>query len=419
MKNLWKIDGWKNILKGLGGKSDATKDTYFGTAEVLDEEELTRMYMSEGLGKKIISRPADDMTRNGISIEGDAKNKIKNELIRLKAETVINTAIKWARLYGGAIVVVGANDGRKLDTPLAVKGIKGIDWLKVYPASKITCTNADIIQDPDSPFFEDFEVFQIQKIGGEPLHVHSTRILAFKGDPVPDQAKNVSFKYLYWGSSILQSIWNQLKNYGAVEQSIVNLLMEIVIGKYKLSNLAELLSENNTEAIYNRLEIINASKSIINGVLLGADEEYTRDSVNLTGIPDVMDRFMLSLSAVCEIPVTLLFGRSPAGQNATGESDLRNYYDMISSKQTTWLKPPLQSLVNMINGYMKVTTDPIITFNSIWTPTQEQLIEIKKKQAETDQIYINTGVLTAEEITKNRFEKGYSFETVVESAEED
>lgn len=416
LSSLFKKDGWINVLKGLGGKSDATGNTFFGEFEILDDEELTRMWMGEGMGKKIVSVVADDMTRNWIDIPEDGNNKIMKELARLEAKTLMNEALKWARLYRGSVVILGLDDGGKLEEPVN-KSVKSIDWMKVYPAPRIMNQETDVVTDPKSKYFEEFEIFKIQKINGTEIKVHTSRCLVFKGDPVPNNIQNIGFNYLYWGNSILQSIWNQLKNYGGVEQSVVNLMYEAVIGKYTLSGLAEMLSEGKTTEILERMELINAGKSIFNGVILGEDEDYIRDNANVSGIAELMDRFMMSLSAVSEIPVTRLFGRSPAGENATGDSDNRIYYDMVGSKQETWLGPPLQQLVNLINIYMKVRAEPMIVFNNVWEPSQAELITMRKEQMETDIGYINTGVLSPEAVTESRFANGYSFETDVEDME--
>ena len=312
------------------------------------------------------------------------------------------------------MIVLGINDGGKLEEPINAGRVKGIDWLQVYPIPRITSTITSLVKDPKSPYFGDFEKLDIQGITGAPFPVHRSRCLIFQGDPVPNTISSIGADYMYWGVSSLQSIWQQIKDLGAVSQSVANLMMEVIVGKYKLSNLVEMLSQNNTAALYTRMEIINASKSIINGVLLGEGEEYTRDTANLSGIPDVMDRFMMMLSAVSEIPMTRLFGRSPAGQNATGESDLTNYYDMVSSRQETQLQPQLQELVNLINLYTKVAKEPQVVFNSLWEPTQTETQVMKKQQAETDKTYIDAGVLTAEEVRASRFENGYSYETHIE-----
>ena len=51
------------------------------------------------------------------------------------------------------------------------------------------------------------------------------------------------------------------------------------------------------------------------------------------------------LSSLTNIPQTLLFGRSPAGMNATGESDLENWYNFVERIQKLMLKPNLLVLL--------------------------------------------------------------------------
>jgi len=216
-KKRYNADGWFNALASLGKQSDKTRVTQFGEVPTLVDDELTRMWIGEGFGKKIVGAVADDMTRNWINIAGDSKNEIQKELTRLDSEKKVNEALKWARLYRGSLVVVGAQDGGKLSKPLNIERIKGIDWLKVYPASRIPVSSTNLVRDPKSPFFEELEFFDIHKRNGGIIKVHASRCLIFKGEPVPDTSRNFKDEHTYWGMSILQSIWHQLSNYGAVE----------------------------------------------------------------------------------------------------------------------------------------------------------------------------------------------------------
>jgi phage-related protein (TIGR01555 family) len=417
--SLFKGDGWKNAFAGLSGKSDKTQHTYFGAFSILDDAELSSIWLGEGLSKKIVSAPADDMVKNWIDINGDDDGKIAADLTKLEAKSKINEALKWMRLYRGAVIVMGIKDGGQLEDPVNLNRLSGkqgtVQWLKVFSASRVLNTQLDIITDPDSPYFEDIETFKIQKLSGGVLEVHRSRCLVFKGEPIPDSnITGLSFNHRYWGSSALQSAFESIKNFGAISQSVANLMMEFVIGKYTISNLAELLAEDNTKALYTRMEIINASKSTINGVLLAENEKYERDSANVGGIGDIIDRFMMMLSATVEIPVTRLFGRSPAGENATGESDLRNYYDFVTARQESQLLFPLQYLVFLV-GTSVGNKKPIISFNSVWEPTLKELIEMRNSQAETDQIYMQNQVVSPDEIRDSRFGgKEYSFETEIE-----
>lgn len=404
LSRLFHKDGWINLLAGFGKKNtDKTKDTNFEAPTILVEQDLTNLWVGDGLGGKIVSAVADDMTRKWITIPEDDDDKILHELDRLDAEEKFNEALKWMRLYQGALIVIGTKGGGSLDQPMT-ENVQGITFLKVYPSSRVHIQTQDFVTDQSSPYFGDIEMFRVQSVSGIEIKIHRSRCLIFKGIPVPsDNSSSIDLKMRYWGLSVLNPVWDRLKNFGATEQGIANLMYEVVIGKYKLSNLAELLSENNTEAVYTRMEIINASKSLINAVLLGENEDYTRDTANLTGIPDVLDREMMIISGIVGIPVTRLFGRSPAGQNATGESDLRNYYDMVVAEQKTKLKPPLQALIVLINSYLKATKDPTFEFNSVWEMTEKEKADIEKLHADADNIYITNGVVTPEEVTAKRF----------------
>ena len=70
-----------------------------------------------------------------------------------------------------------------------------------------------------------------------------------------------------------------------------------------------------------------------------------RYSYSFTGLSDIYDQFMLDMSGAAEIPATKLFGRSPQGLYATGESDLKNYYEMIAQMQERILRPALEKLL--------------------------------------------------------------------------
>jgi phage-related protein (TIGR01555 family) len=327
VKHLRK-DGWSNLFSSIGKRGkDKTDGNFFTSSDynLWDDNALTELYTYDGLGAKIINRKADDMTRTWFTIQNDTDGLIQEELKELKAHSEINKAIKWARLYRGCLILIlFEGDLTPLDKPVNPNTIKGISGLRIYSAPRVNITTTDIVDNPRSPYFDEVEIYPVRKRNGEMLKVHASRCLVFKGIPVPDYSELLDFQYRYWGVPLFVQVYDRLSNYGVVEKGICNIMQEATIGKFVLNNLASLLAQNDNESldkIYTRIEIINTSKSVINAVLLGEGEEYTRDTVNLSGIEGVVDRMMMNLSAVTDYPVTILFGRSPAGQNATGESD--------------------------------------------------------------------------------------------------
>ena len=127
------------------------------------------------------------------------------------------------------------------------------------------------------------------------------------------------------------------------------IMEDFVNGILKVPNLTAIMaSQCGDQDVIKRLNILNLSKSTTNTMILDADETYEKYSTNVTGIADLIDRFMLSLSAVTRVPASLLFGRNPAGMNATGESEFRAFYDAIKQEQETKLRGVLEKLVRYI-----------------------------------------------------------------------
>jgi phage-related protein (TIGR01555 family) len=409
-------DGWMNVFAGIGGQYDKSLYTTTADYRILSNQTLTDLWMGDGLGNRIVKIVADDMTRKWITVPGDPSEKILDALHQLHAKSAFHEALCWMRLYGGSLIVAGYRDGGNLDDPLNEGSIKSIDFLQVYSRDQVFLIETNLIGDPNDPNFGEPEYFDIQPKYGRTFRVHRSRCLVFKGEMVPNYAKEDNWNH-YWGMSVLQPIWDRISNLGAAEQGVSNIMLEFIVGKYKLENLAKMLAEGRENEVIRRLTLINMGKSLINAVLLGENEDYTRDSANMGGLADVLDRLMMFLAGVSGIPVTKLFGRSPAGENATGEFDMRNYYDMVSSVQENKLQRPLQMLVGFIAKVLKIA-DPIIEFNPLYQPTQKEMLEMRKLQADIDNIYLEKAVLTPEEVFTSRFVDGYSFETEVEPFQE-
>ena len=104
-----------------------------------------------------------------------------------------------------------------------------------------------------------------------------------------------------------------------------------------------------------------------------------------SGLSDVYDSMCLDLAGASRIPVTKLFGRSPAGMNATGESDLQNYYDYVDTLREKSLRPILYKLLPIMamSAWGMIPEGLDIAFPPLWTPTAKEVAEIAKAKAET------------------------------------
>jgi phage-related protein (TIGR01555 family) len=181
-----------------------------------------------------------------------------------------------------------------------------------------------------------------------------------------------------------------LNTIGSSIGSIDQLLQEVSVGKYKIKDLATLLStEEGKAAIQRRVELMDLTRSVFRSQYFDSEEDFTRDNVSFTGVPDVLSILFMLISSMTGYPITRLFGVSPGGMNATGESDMRNYYDMVRSEQTNSLQPVLLRIVRIIAEWKKIE-EPYIVFLPLQTMTEKEKADIDKLTADKEQIEANT-----------------------------
>lgn len=132
---------------------------------------------------------------------------------------------------------------------------------------------------------------------------------------------------------------------------------------------------------------------------MGEGDEFSRENITFAGVADVVYQFFMLLSADTGIPITRLFGVSPAGLNSTGQSDQLNYYDVVANRQEIELAPMLRELTRIIAEW-KGIEEPNIVFNPLKQMTEKEKAECGKLKEDAElakaqryQAYIDMGVM--------------------------
>lgn len=416
-----KADGWANLFTGMGvrGRDKRTR-TQWQTETRLTDSLLQSLYRGEGFAQRIVDLPANDMTREWFYIEGDDQNLILDKMKSLHAKVEFNRALRWARLYGGALMIAGVNDGGSLEDELNLDNIKDVEFLRVVDRSRVN--PIEWYDDPNDKRYNEVKMYQVSPIRGTPYEVHESRTARFDGVDVPQRIRQENQG---WGDSVLQAAYTRVKGLAESYCHIETIITEFIIGVLKVNGLADLIATGRENLVQKRLTQVDLSKTIINSVLIDNEEEYSRISGRVSGLDGLLDKLIQALSAVTGIPVTLLMGQSPAGLQATGASDIRFYYDMIAGQQETKLQPHIEWLTKLI---MLSKEEPFtgkefdgwkIEFNPLWQLTQKEQTEVRNAQAQADERYILAGVLSPDEVAKSRFGgKSFSLDTTLEAERE-
>ena len=133
-----------------------------------------------------------------------------------------------------------------------------------------------------------------------------------------------------------------------------------------------------------RYTLAATAKGINGTLMLDKEEEYETKTTSFATLPDVLDRFMQIASGAADIPMTRLFGMSPAGMNSTGESDLRNYYDRISAMQELEQGPAMHVMDECIIRSALGSRDPDIYYKwaPLWTMSEKEQADVFKTKAD-------------------------------------
>jgi phage-related protein (TIGR01555 family) len=207
-------------------------------------------------------------------------------------------------------------------------------------------------------------------------------------------------------ASVLQACYRHLRGWDSSVQSISHMLADgsqAVLSIDGMLNLA-----NDVTVLTNRMRVLEMARALRIMPIDAEREKFQFVQRSFAGIDKVLEVQMLSLGGASKTPLTVLFGRSPAGLNATGESDTRTWYDRVGSERRTIYQPKLERLVYLAAIVAKAGEPESwgVEWPSLWQMTSTEQAEHRARVAGTDIDLVAAGVLTEDEVTRHRFGEG-------------
>lgn len=388
------LDSFQNALARLGfNMPNATEGASYPLTRLSQNYQLMNsLYRSHWIVRKIVDTIPEDMCKNWIKINTQLDpasiKQLEKTIRRTQTKEKILEGLKWGRLYGGTagiILLEGQED--MLDQPLnydlimpgSYKGLLILDrWSGISP-------NLSLVDDINSPEFGLPEYYQINTQNARSYTVHHSRIVRFIGNKLPQWE---SWAEQQWGASVIESMYDELKKRDNTSYNIANLVFLANLRIYKTDMLTDMMGLSDPQIqqdFYNTMQAINMMMNNQSMTVIGTGEEFDTKQYAFSGINDIYESFMLDVAGACEIPVTRLFGRAPAGMDATGESDMNNYYDTIEEKQEAYLSPVLDKLLPIValSTWGKVPTDLDFDYNPLRKADPKENAELSKSMTES------------------------------------
>jgi len=409
-----RLDSWQNEMTGFGTSRDKTMYSKFYASCDLSDSSIEAMFHGDDLAKTLIETEPEEMLRKGYCLnigepdkpDAETEAHILEALEELDANEKLIQGMIWGRAFGGAAIVLGADDGRPASMPLIPERARTLEQLEVIDRRYLS-VNSWYLEGPMRGQPETYAVGNPSGIVRPFLVIHETRLIMFGGART---SRLERMRRAHWDHSVLQVAFEVIRSFAAGFKSVEVLLTDGPQGVYKVKNLANLIGSNRKAALEERLQAVELFRSALRAMVVDSDNEsFERQAFTFSGVPDVLDKLMLRLAATFRMPATKLMGQSPAGMNATGESDIRMWYDRLSTEQKNKLAPKLRRLIQVLCATREGPTGGralpklSIEFNPLWSLDPKQEAERRLAVAQTDQIYFNMGAITPEEIALSRF----------------
>lgn len=397
-------DSLTNLVANLGTSRDKSASSDY-TLELLSDPQLLAAFKTSWLAKKSVTIPALDSVRawrewqaKGSGQKGKTAEERNGQIEPIEAEEkrlnvkgkVLQAKIR-ARLWGGAAIMIGTGEN-DLSQPLNVEAVKkgGLRYLTVMSRRQLTAGEMD--RDPLSEWYGTPKVYTITSGQQSQVEIHPSRLVIFHGEQQVDE--DMAQAQQGWGDSVLQSTMDAIKQADATAANIASLVFEAKIDIIRVPNfMANLADPAYRAKLIERYTLAATAKGINGTLMLDKEEEYETKSASFATLPDVLDRFMQMASGAADIPMTRLFGMSPAGMNSTGESDLRNYYDRIQAMQELEQGPAMARLDECIIRSALGSRDPDIHYRwaPLWGMSEKEKAEVFKTKADAARVIAGNG----------------------------
>ena len=348
---------------------------------------------------------ATEMCRKWFELQskngGDKSDKIAQIMARcdeLKVRDLFRRAALLDAEFGRAQIYMNINDAddrvRQLPLEVSPEGIpkgslKSISCIEPYWSTPYSWNAA-------YPERADFYKPVSWYIMGR--KTHASRLLTFIGREVPDLLKPA---YNFSGISMIQlgemSVNMWLRTRKAVNDLVNNFSIPVLH-----TDLAATLEDGAPDGsgLVARLQAFTLTRNNQGVTAINKDSELLEFAeASLASLDKLQAQSQEHMAACWHTPLIKLFGVVPTGLNATGEGEIQVWYDWINAQQVALFEPHLYQLLKAIQCdlFGEIDDDLVIHWVTLDEPTQKELSEIRKSDAEMDASNINAGIISPDE----------------------
>lgn len=397
----WITDSLRNALAALNPFARSSADPCL--PGLFTHQLAIAAYMSSGMLRKVISIPADDRVREWRDWQAEKEQieAIEQEERRLGLAAKVRFAELLRGIGGGALILIAEGDH---STPLDPARIGKGGLVAINVVSRWQIQGEDWVQDLADPDYGKPRMWRISSGTQAQQRIHPSRVVCFRGDPIPDGAM-VAQEEAFWGDSRLLRVFREVQRSDETQAWFAALVRKAKLLRFGIPGLSGM----DQDKIAARVAMIAQGESVLNATVYetatstdGAGEKIDDYQVSWAGIPAVMDAFDQRIAAVSDIPFTRLMGRSPAGMNATGEHDMDNWNRAVVAGQKLETRPCLEQIDPFLIRSAGIDDPAAVTwaFAPLDVPSEKEQADTFKVTVDALVALNNTGAIPEEAFAK-------------------
>lgn len=386
-------DDWLNPIANVGVNNSIMQYSQFINSRLPYAE--CAYLANDSIINNALSKIANEILRKGGEIkiedfEGDKSEVIKALETRLKELNfwnVLHKAIVTALTYGSGFVFIDTNTD-KLDTPLynalafaKENKVQGLRVVEPY-----LCGAVEV--ETSNPLNKGFMKPEKWFVSGGGI-IHKSRLLSVSLYDCPDMIKPL---YNYGGISLCQFMKNYVMQADISRQALSDIFL-----RFRTIIIQSDLPKINAQEAVDRIAVVNKQRNNAGTLLLTNDEKYYETITSLTGLDKLIAQMQENIAVSARMPAVKLLGLTPSGFNATGDFDLKSYYDEIMSLQNSIIKPIIEKFLQYFAYELGFDIMPSFEFTPLSTENALNEAQINSTEAQTINTLIQGGIITQEQ----------------------
>lgn len=328
----------------------------------------------------------------------DKVKKLTDALTRYKVRSLIRTVVIHDQAYGGAHVfprLKEAGSPLPVDAPLLLTPAHvrqgSLESLSAVEPLWVTPNNYNATDPTRADFYKPTTWRMLAHT------VHASRLYTVISRPVSDLLKAA---YSFRGVSISQLAMPYVDNWLRTRQSVSDAVKQFSI-TYLSADLAQMLAPGGAYSLMDRAQLFSLYRDNRNLALIDkATEEFGQINTPLSGLDALQAQSQEQMSAVSHIPLVKLLGITPSGLNANSDGEIRVWYDYVAGWQAHNVTPLMHWILQLIQLSEFGEVDPGLSWE--WNPLYElddvELADVREKNARTDLLYLEAGVVSGEQV---------------------